>query len=325
MSRSTKRFSRLSVLLALVALLAADATTIHAQDDAPYLVVLGIAQDGGRPHIACQKPCCTRPAAAGHRDLVSCLALVDPGRGQRWIFDATPDLPEQLRLLDRIAPRPIDPKSRDIGVQGIFLTHAHIGHYPGLMYLGREAMGAHDVPVYALPRMRKFLRTNGPWDQLVKLENIAIRDLEADRAVDLGAGITVTPWLVPHRDEYSETAAFLIRTRGGAALFLPDIDKWSRWERHLASVLGEVDYAFIDATFFSSDELPGRSLEEIPHPTIQETMQLLADLPVSERHKIRFIHLNHSNPAFDRQGEALGAIRQAGMDVAEEGAVYRFE
>eukprot|EP00957_Ditylum_brightwellii_P156501 11911053-Ditylum_brightwellii.AAC.1 len=65
---------------------------------------------------------------------------------------------------------------------GIFLTHAHIGHYTGLMYLGREALGAVDVPVYAMPRMRSFLKNNGPWSQLVSLGNINIQNLEEKSA-----------------------------------------------------------------------------------------------------------------------------------------------
>ena len=102
----------------------------------------------------------------------------------------------------------------------------------------------------------------------------------------LGGEITVTPWLVPHRDEYTETVGFLISTKRSKALFLPDIDKWERWERSLPDILDDVDYAFLDATFFSEEELPGRSLEEIPHPTITETMSLLESLPDRQRRKV---------------------------------------
>jgi pyrroloquinoline quinone biosynthesis protein B len=293
--------------------------------DAPYLAVLGIAQDGGHPQIGCIKECCIDASEPGRGHLVSCLALVDPASGRRWIFDATPDLPEQLRRLDEIAPSLRDPQSRDIGIDGIFLTHAHMGHYTGLMHLGREALGAQGIPVYAMPRMREFLRGNGPWDQLVSLGNVEVRTLEADRVVELGGKITVTPWVVPHRDEYSETVGFLIETPKARALYLPDIDKWERWERELPEVLKDLDYAFIDATFFSADELPGRSLEEIPHPTIQESIALLESLPERQRAKVQFIHLNHSNPALDKKSPERGAIRAAGMHVADEGRTYRLD
>jgi pyrroloquinoline quinone biosynthesis protein B len=317
----------LLTLLLLVFLFVMAAFWLVQRDDpdAAYITVLGVAQDGGHPQIGCLKDCCADAAEKGRGHLVSCIALVDPASGRRWIFDATPDLPEQLRRLDEIAPAHRDPATRDLGVDGIFLTHAHMGHYTGLMHLGREALGSKGISVYAMPRMRQFLRSNGPWGQLIELQNIEILALMPDRVVDLGGEITVTPWLVPHRDEYSETVGFLISTRRARALFVPDIDKWDKWERSLPEVLADVDYAFLDATFFSAAELPERSLEEIPHPTVQESMALLESLPEKERRKVHFIHFNHSNPVYDKNGPASKAVDAAGMNVAKEGAIYRLD
>ena len=42
-----------------------------------------------------------------------------------------------------------------------------MGHYSGLMHLGREAANTSKVPVYAMPRMLEFLAKNGPWNQLL--------------------------------------------------------------------------------------------------------------------------------------------------------------
>ena len=79
-------------------------------------------------------------------------------------------------------------------LSGIFLTHAHMGHYTGLMWLGKEVMGAAKVPVHAMPRMAAYLRSNGPWSQLVKLENIELREMRAGEAVPM-PGLVVTPLL----------------------------------------------------------------------------------------------------------------------------------
>ena len=322
---SNRRALIAQLLLSAFLVISAIWWTARENPDAPYIAVLGIAQDGGHPQIGCLKECCADAAKKNRGHMVSCLALVDPASGRRWIFDATPDFPDQLRLLDELAPAHRDPATRDLGIDGIFLTHAHMGHYTGLMHLGREALGATGVPVYALPRMREFLSRNGPWEQLVGLQNIEILALQPDRVVELGGEITVTPVLVPHRDEYSETAAFLIATRKARALYVPDIDKWEKWERQLADVIAEVDLAFIDATFFSAAELPDRSLAEIPHPTVQETMTLLESLPERERRKVHFIHLNHSNPALDKGDSAAKAIRTAGMQVAEQGSLHKLD
>ncbi|HUP50560.1 MAG TPA: MBL fold metallo-hydrolase [Thermoanaerobaculia bacterium] len=294
----------------LALLLALSCATAPPSPGSPYAIVLGIAQDGGYPQAGCNRPDCIAawndPAL---RRRVASLAIVDPASGQRWIIDATPDFPSQLRTLDEAAPGRLS---------GILLTHAHVGHYAGLIHLGREVMGTRGVPAYAMPRMRAFLERNGPWDQLVRLGNIELRTLEAGRPVTLNERITVIPLPVPHRDEYSETVAFVVRGPSGAVLWLPDIDKWEKWTTPLESAIAEVDVAFLDATFYDESELPGRDLSEIPHPTVTETMQRLEALPAAERSKVRFIHLNQSNPAL-RPGAALEEIRRRGFDVAREG------
>ena len=66
-------------------------------------------------------------------------------------------------------------------------------------------------------------------------------------------------------------------------------------------------------------ELPGRSLSEVPHPLISETMKRLAPLPAPERQKVRFIHLNHTNPALDPHSATSRAIRDGGFRLAAEG------
>jgi pyrroloquinoline quinone biosynthesis protein B len=255
----------------------------------PYTLVLGIAQDGGYPQAGCIRADCV----AAWRDpklrqRVASLAIVDPQSHQRWIIDATPDFPSQLASLDAAAPR------GTALLDGILLTHAHIGHYLGLAHLGREVLGAHSIKVYAMPRMRDFLQHNGPWDQLIKLQNIALVPIEEGVAVALNERITVTPLRVPHRDEYSETVAFIVRGPSRSILWLPDIDKWEKWTTPLESVLANVDVAYIDGTFYDAAELPGRDLREIPHPLIRETLARLANSPL--RAKVRFIHLNQSNP-----------------------------
>ena len=275
----------------------------------PYLVVLGTAQDAGYPQVGCAKSCCERvwSGKADPEPVVS-LGIVDPSGNRSWLMEATPDLPRQWMALTELAP-----------VAGIFLTHAHIGHYTGLMYLGREVMGATAVPVYVMPRMAAFLATNGPWSQLVQLGNICLHPLEADRPERLNGELSVTPIRVPHRDEYSETVGYLISGPARSALFIPDIDKWSRWDRDLTAELAEVDLAFLDATFFTTDELPGRDMSEIPHPFVVETMDRLADLPAEERAKVHFIHFNHTNPLLDPDSAASRKVQEAGFRIARTG------
>ncbi len=286
------------------------------------LIVLGIAQDAGYPQAGCKKNCCS-PAWKDPklRRMVSCIAVVDHQTQSRWMFDCTPDFPRQLRLLDQVLPiGDVDPPNSGIGLNGLFLTHAHIGHYAGLVHLGREVIGANGVTTYCMPRMEHFLRNNGPWSQLVELKNIKPKPLQANTEIDLGR-VQVMPVLVPHRDEFSETVGFRIVGPNRAVFFLPDIDKWSRWDQSIEGMLNQVDVAFLDGTFFANGEIPGRDMSLIPHPFVFETINRFAPLDETQRKKVRFIHLNHTNPALHSSGDAARQIKRAGMSIAIEGDV----
>ncbi len=283
-------------------------------DEQPFLVVLGIAQDGGVPQAGTKKHLGWSDAA--QRRKVVCLGLVDPTSRQRWMFEATPDFREQLHLLDELAPVAGKP-----GLSGIFVSHAHIGHYTGLMFLGHESLGATRVPVFALPRMTEYLRSNGPWSQLVRYGNIALRNLENNRIERLTDALSVRPFLVPHRQEFSEVAGFVIQGPNQAVLFIPDIDSWETWDdwgSRIEGMLAEVDVAYLDATFFANGEIPGRDMSGFPHPFISHSMKRFDTLPQAERGKIRFIHLNHTNPALWPDSDARREIVKQGFRVAEE-------
>jgi len=291
------------------------------------LIVLGIAQDAGFPQAGCAKACC-RDAwnDLSLRRHVSCLGLIDHQTGQRWLIECTPDFPDQLRKLDKACLHNGATRAQDAPlVDGIFLTHAHIGHYAGLVHLGREVMGATKVPTYAMPRMTDFLKKNGPWSQLVKLENIQLHPLQADQTIRLNERITITPFLVPHRDEFSETVGFKIAGPEKTVVFLPDIDKWSRWDRSIESLLEQVDVAYLDGTFFENGEIPGRDMALIPHPFIAESINQFSALDETERKKVRFIHFNHTNPVLQPDGRARRQIEQASMAIATEGELVELD
>lgn len=276
-----------------------------------YITVLGISQDGGYPQAGCQEEHCQRHWRGEEKKLqVVSLGLSDQATGQNWVFEATPDFTTQLQQL-QVA-------SVSSRLSGIFLTHAHMGHYAGLMQLGREAMGAKGIPVYVMPRMKEFLETNAPWSQLVALGNIQLISMEQDQPIDLTSNLRVTPLKVPHRDEFSETVGFRIETSEKSLLFIPDIDKWPLWDRDIRTEVARVDFALLDATFYQEGELPNRNMSEIPHPFVAETIALFSPLPTAEKRKIKFIHFNHTNPLL-LEGPERDAVRKLGFEVATEG------
>jgi len=320
-----RRAPRLAPRAALLLVLAAACTAPRGDErapGAPYALVLGTAQDGGVPQIACDCPRCGRarrePRLARR---VASLALVDPASGRRWLLDATPDLAAQVELVDGRAPRPA-PGSHGPGrpplFDGIWLTHAHVGHYAGLLQLGKEAYAARGQPVHVSERMEAFLRSNEPWRSLVDGGHLALVRFEDGVRYELAPGLFLTPLRVPHREELSDAYAFRVAGPERSLVYLPDIDRWDRWRTPIEELLAGVDLALVDGTFHDGGELPERDLASIPHPFVVDTLARLAPLPLAERQKVLFTHLNHSNPLVG-PGPAASAVRAAGMRVAREG------
>ena len=302
-----------TLLKAVLIFLISGLGSILGEEQAPYIYILGVAQDAGFPQAGCYKPHCMPGWNDSERKITATsLGLIDPSSKKKYIFEATPDFPEQLFLLEQEAP------SDDFILNGIFITHAHIGHYTGLMYLGREAMGAHGLPIYVMPKMEQYLRENGPWSQLIALNNISLMPLRNDRSEVLN-NLKVTPFLVPHRDEFSETVGYSIQGPKKTALFIPDINKWSQWKENILERIQLVDYALIDATFYDNNELPGRDMSTIPHPFVVETMATLSLLPREQREKVWFIHMNHTNPLLNLNSDQAKGVRAQGFNIASTG------
>ncbi len=301
-------YTRLITVLALWLLSAA------ATADDTYIQVLGIAQDAGYPQTNCYQPHCLRAwEDSGVRRLASSIAVVDETSRTKYLFDATPDMREQLYELHRIAP------DGEFALDGVFLTHAHMGHYTGLMHFGREAAGTSGIPVYAMPRMHDFLSANGPWDQLVRLNNIELSKMTGGVAIEVSSNVTITPIVVPHRDEYSETVGFRIEGPNKSAVFIPDIDKWEMWSTDIREVLRSVDYALLDATFFRDGELGDRDMSRIRHPFVSESMDLFDSLSDDEKARVIFIHMNHTNPLLFEGSPEQAEVERRGFRYAHEG------
>lgn len=282
----------------------------------PYIVVLGTLQDGGAPHAGCQKSCCSNLYAnPDPTKKVVCLGLVDPASNKYWLFEATPDFPNQLNQMYTLV---------DSGLpKGIFLSHAHIGHYAGLIHLGKEVMNADKIPVYTMPRMTEYLQNHGPWSQLVKLENIELKQLQDEGEITLAPKLKVIPFLVPHRDEFSETVGFRIIGPNKSLIFIPDINKWHIWDEDVKEVVEQNDYALLDATFYDSEELNNRNMDEIPHPFVVETMKTFEAASAKTKNKIHFIHLNHTNPLLDTNSAAYRNSIEMNFRIA--GFLQRFD
>ena len=284
--------------------------------DEVVLKVLGTIQDGGIPHMGCSKECCVNYFE--HKSIrigVSSIGISNFKYETNYIVDATPDVNFQLQDL-------IGNTNPSEKLDGIFLTHAHMGHYAGLLNFGRESLNSNNIPVYLMPKFFDFISNNGPWDQLVSLNNIKLQRIYNNEKVILHNNLSFTPILVPHRDEYSETVGYLIKGNRKRALYIPDIDKWAKWNISITEMIKNVDYAFLDGTFFDEKEINNRDISEIPHPFIIESLELFNNLENIDKAKVYFIHLNHTNPVLNKNSEEYKRVILSGFNVAEPGMEF---
>ncbi len=283
-----------------------------------YALVLGSVQDGGLPQAGCYTPRCER--ARSRPRYVASLALIEPDVERFYLVDATPDLTRQMDLIPGEAFRQRAQARRPF--DGIFLTHAHIGHYLGLALLGREGLAIAPTPCYCSPEMAKYLSENGPWSLMVKEGRLYFPQLALGEWHRVDDSFSVKLLAVPHRHEYSDTVGFIFRGPSRSLLYIPDIDSWDAWDRRVEDVVREVDIALLDGSFYSANEVPGRDQEDIPHPLIPDTMRRLEPLVRSGR-AVVFTHLNNTNPALDEESAEARDVRKRGFEIASAGRRFR--
>ena len=270
------------------------------------LIILGSGQDDGIPHTACYCDACKKAREHPHgRRYGPSIAIFDNEKDFCYLIDASPDFKYQLDMLRK----EIDGKkgNHTIPVNGIFLTHAHVGHCLGLVHLGKEAANEKEVPVFCTQKMSEFLSENYPFAFLVENRNITLTTITPHRKLEFD-GFTCTPVLVPHRSEMADTVGYIIESRK-RVLYVPDVDEWTD---DIIDEINKADLAFIDGTFYSEDELP--RFREVPHPPILETIDRLKDTQTM----VYFTHINHTNPV-NRKGKERRFVERKGFKIAYDG------
>ena len=275
--------------------------------------VLGTAQDGGYPHAGCKDICCldiwAKPSF--HR-FPSSIVAVDKINKIFYLFDITPNIKEQLHLLDKY----------NCELAGIFITHAHLGHYIGLLDLGLEIMNTNNIPVYVMPRMTQFILKNQPMAQLIENNNIQLMEMRNDNVI-LFDNLSITPFEVPHRNELSETIGFRINSSNKSVIYLPDIDDWDSWDINLETLVINNDILFLDGTFYRKSEIQLRDVSKIPHPEVVDTMKRLSNLSSHYKKRVHFIHLNHTNDILRNESDAFNNVIDNNFSLAKEDQFFK--
>ena len=253
------------------------------------IYILGTVQDGGFPHTGCNEQCCKQAWSNFllRRNIAS-IAIIDHNVKKYWIIEITPDFKIQYQMITEYL-------NDQYSFSGIFLTHSHIGHYSGLLELGLEVLNTNNIPVYVMPQLLKFLKSNASINFLFQSKNIISLEITENKTNQLSDNLSIASFLVPHRNEMSETVGYNIKTKDTSIIYIPDIDAWSDWDTNIIDVIKKHDLLFIDGTFYNKNELKNRNMKNVPHPSVLESMELFKDLDYRDKNKIYFTHLNHTN------------------------------
>ena len=278
------------------------------------IIILGTAQDGGYPHAGCMEDCCAEAWNDSKlKRLISSLGILSGN--DCWFIDITPDFAYQIKMIEAKL-------NRQPNVCGIIISHAHIGHYLGLLQLGLEVMNTNQIPVYVMPKMKCFLEDNAPFTQLIELNNIKLFPIKDNEVLQLNNNISIIPFLVPHRNEFSETIGFKVQSPDKSLLYIPDIDSWDAWDLDINEVIQKNDVILLDGTFYSNDELINRNVINVPHPYIKETLQRISILEKVDREKVYFTHLNHTNPVIKKSSLERSEVQCKGYHIADDNMIF---
>ncbi len=276
-------------------------------------ILLGIAQDGGRPQAGCVKDCCKDISPFDEAYPVA-LGIVE--HDTYHLIDVSRSLAQQLRFVN----------AQTIG--HVFLTHAHFGHIDGLGLFGKETMNLRGIPLHLSASMLELMRSTPQWNLLLEQGVVEPRVFSDGQTIEVSSELRLQPLLVPHRAELSDTHAFLVRTNSKTLLYLPDHDTWKETlqEQDIRSWFASlsVDIALIDGTFWSLDELSHRVQAEVPHPPVSQTIEMLGTRQEGDP-EIAFIHLNHTNPLYDTSSTAHKQVLRLGWDVGRQGMRYSLD
>ncbi|MFB6294766.1 MAG: MBL fold metallo-hydrolase [Candidatus Nanohaloarchaea archaeon] len=257
--------------------------------------ILGSVQDGGVPHLGCTCATCERARDdPSQQRYATSMKVYHEENDVTYLFDASPDIRFQLS---------------DEFLDGIFLSHGHLGHISGLLYLGKESFNANMVDVHCSESVADFMHDSYPYRLLIDRNNIVVNEHEDGDHVEL-MDLQVVPVEVVHRYVPTDMHAFRIESDDTTLFYMTDIDYWTD---DAIEEVENADIAVVDGCFWSKEEID--RYERVPHPPIKESLDVFADTDTD----IIFTHMNHTNPVLDPDSEERQQVEDAGFRVADEG------
>jgi pyrroloquinoline quinone biosynthesis protein B len=219
--------------------------------------------------------------------------------GPWFLVNASPDLRQQLELLDR--PDGV----RASPVAGVLLTDSEIDHTAGLLLMRESAT---PIRVYGDARIERALSET----LLRMLERFCGVDW---RALPLeGSSLAVEPFEVS-----DDQTGFVFRDGGRTVTYAPGL---ARLDDAVVARLAASDAVLVDGTFWRDDDLArlgisDRTARDMGHvPLTEGPLEMLAAL---EKPRKILVHINNTNPILLEDSPERDEVVRAGIEVAYDG------
>ena len=247
------------------------------------IVVLGSAAGGGFPQWNCNSEAC-RNARAGDALARTQSSIAVSGDGRHWfLFNASPDLRQQINATPQLHP---NHGLRTSPIAGVVLTNADVDHVAGLLTL-REST---PLVLYATERVLATLKANSIFNAL-NPEFVERRPLVLGRTFE-----PVTP-----AGEKAGLAVEAFPVPGKVALYLENPDAGPNFGTQEGDTVGVKT---------------GQRMGHMSMSGEDGTMAAFRDLHVERR---VFIHINNSNPTLLDLTPERREVEAQGWEISFDG------
>jgi pyrroloquinoline quinone biosynthesis protein B len=301
------------------------------------LKIIGSAAGGGFPQWNCnfRLSRAARKGMPGVRPRTQSSLAVSADNGNWVLFNASPDIREQIAATPELQPTPDGPL-RATPIAAVVLTNGEVDHVAGLLSLRERQPFA----LYAARPVLEALAANPIFgvldpDVVPRRELAPGKETEIRNAAGETTGVNIEPFIVPgkvplylegdapdHGGGDGETIAVRIFSDGtGPAFYVPGC---AHVETDLKSRLKGARCLMFDGTVYEDDEMiqagvgekTGARMGHIAMAGKGGAIASLADVPVERR---IFVHINNTNPVLDENSPEHAKVRAAGWEIAFDG------
>lgn len=289
-------------------------------------LVLGSAAGGGLPQWNCGCPNCVSARLNDGILPQTQSSLAVTSNGDDWaVLNTSPDIRTQIQDNQQLHPTGL----RESPIKSVLLTNGDIDHIAGLLIL-REKQ---PFKVFLTPVIAKVIEENSIFNALDP-EFVSFYEIQLNEPFELVKGVEAELFAVPGKVplfmeegdvvtdlEGEQTVGVRLQSGNSKAWYIPGCAKLTD---DLKARLQNEALVFFDGTVFNNDEMKkakvgaktGARMGHIAMSGIDGSLEGFAKLNVERK---IYIHINNTNPVWDKISVERKAVEQAGWEIGYDG------